>query len=108
MRIMRNMTGKKQQLVLYHIRLMRHIEVLFMVNDGGRPNFNVTVCRRQFQCDCFQGRLQIFLPGVYIACNYRFRLICVIVYSCHLSGVSIMRVMSYGRECVSIYTSHTE
>lgn len=78
MRIMRNMTGKKHQLVLYRICLTRHVEALRRVNirtpnlvwvisgiiildDGGRPGFNVVDCQRQFQCIWLQGKLQIFL-----------------------------------------------
>lgn len=125
MRIMQNMTGKKHQLLLYRICLMRHVEALCRVyirtpnlvlvisgiinlDDRGRLGFIVIDCQRQFQCNCLQEKLQIFLQGVHIACNCRFTLVCVIVCSALLSCVSIMTVISYDRECVSVFTSHTE
>lgn len=125
MRIMQNMTGKKHQLLLYQICLMRHVEALcsvyirtpslvwvisgiIILDDRGRSGFIVIDCQRQFQCNCLQGKLQIFLQGVHITCNYRFTSVYVIVCSSHLSGVIIMTVISYDRECVSVFTSRGE
>ena len=125
MRIMRNMTGKKHQLLLYRICLMRHAETLcrlyictpnlvwvisgiIILDDRGRPGFIVIDCQRQFQCNCLQGKFQIFLQGLHITCNYGFTLVYVIVCSSHLSGVSIMTVVSYDRECVLVFTSLAE